>query len=125
MFSPPRCRCALVCAERVLVQFCSRRAIAAYVGLLVIFSGLAPSKTNAADRFWTNIVGGTFQSSTNWLGALVPGEADNANFLSNTTYRVSFLNPGGNVRSEERRVGKECRTRWSPDHEKKNELQMM
>src|SRR5690349_23160751 len=23
------------------------------------------------------------------------------------------------VRSEERRVGKECRTRWSPDHEKK------
>src|SRR5690554_8099025 len=23
-------------------------------------------------------------------------------------------------RSEERRVGKECRSRWSPDHEKKN-----
>src|SRR5690554_8234840 len=23
------------------------------------------------------------------------------------------------VRSEERRVGKECRSRWSPDHEKK------
>ena len=22
----------------------------------------------------------------------------------------------GNVRSEERRVGKECRSRWSPDH---------
>src|SRR6267143_3332199 len=25
----------------------------------------------------------------------------------------------GIVRSEERRVGKECRSRWSPDHEKK------
>ena len=25
------------------------------------------------------------------------------------------------VRSEERRVGKECRSRWSPYHEKKNE----
>src|SRR5688572_33507262 len=24
------------------------------------------------------------------------------------------------ARSEERRVGKECRSRWSPDHEKKN-----
>src|SRR5436309_13092359 len=24
-------------------------------------------------------------------------------------------------RSEERRVGKECRSRWSPDHEKKND----
>src|SRR5690242_21071344 len=26
---------------------------------------------------------------------------------------------GGQHRSEERRVGKECRSRWSPDHEKK------
>src|SRR5687768_5145216 len=25
------------------------------------------------------------------------------------------------TRSEERRVGKECRSRWSPDHEKKKE----
>src|SRR5690348_18386514 len=25
------------------------------------------------------------------------------------------------ARSEERRVGKECRSRWSPDHEKKKE----
>src|SRR5437868_14462741 len=27
---------------------------------------------------------------------------------------------GSNVRSEERRVGKECRSRWSPDHQNKN-----
>src|SRR5438034_10906818 len=27
-------------------------------------------------------------------------------------------------RSEERRVGKECRSRWSPDHEKKKEQEM-
>src|SRR5438067_13895983 len=26
-----------------------------------------------------------------------------------------------NSRSEERRVGKECRSRWSPDHQKKKE----
>src|SRR5437016_14473654 len=28
----------------------------------------------------------------------------------------------GVLRSEERRVGKECRSRWSPDHEKKKEM---
>src|SRR5690348_17629638 len=26
------------------------------------------------------------------------------------------------LRSEERRVGKECRSRWSPDHEKKKKI---
>src|SRR5690348_18201292 len=31
--------------------------------------------------------------------------------------RACFLQPGR--RSEERRVGKECRSRWSPYHEKK------
>src|SRR5690348_18010731 len=28
------------------------------------------------------------------------------------------------TRSEERRVGKECRSRWSPDHEKKKRKQI-
>src|SRR5690348_17359859 len=29
-----------------------------------------------------------------------------------------------NIRSEERRVGKECRSRWAPYHEKKKEVKM-
>ena len=29
---------------------------------------------------------------------------------------VSILEQGGFLRSEERRVGKECRSRWSPYH---------
>src|SRR5205823_14398284 len=33
--------------------------------------------------------------------------------------QVYFLPRHGRGRSEERRVGKECRSRWSPDHEKK------
>ena len=28
------------------------------------------------------------------------------------------------VRSEERRVGKECRSRWAPDHQKKKKCKM-
>src|ERR1035441_5897901 len=29
---------------------------------------------------------------------------------------LEMLDAGGELRSEERRVGKECRSRWSPDH---------
>src|SRR5687767_15468129 len=35
--------------------------------------------------------------------------------------RVLHHGKPGEVRSEERRVGKECRSRWSPYHEKKKE----
>src|SRR5690554_7662872 len=31
----------------------------------------------------------------------------------------SHFGPSSRERSEERRVGKECRSRWSPDHQKK------
>src|SRR5690242_21680356 len=33
----------------------------------------------------------------------------------------SGMRDAGYQRSEERRVGKECRSRWSPEHEKKKE----
>src|SRR5688572_32995853 len=33
--------------------------------------------------------------------------------------RIETEDEPGVLRSEERRVGKECRSRWSPDHEKK------
>src|SRR2546429_3404021 len=32
------------------------------------------------------------------------------------TALVAYLEAGGGIRSEERRVGKECRSRWSPYH---------
>ena len=31
-------------------------------------------------------------------------------------YKGGWEFPGGKIRSEERRVGKECRSRWSPYH---------
>ena len=34
----------------------------------------------------------------------------------NPFYRVIKIRPGAIIRSEERRVGKECRSRWSPYH---------
>src|SRR5687767_15465506 len=41
---------------------------------------------------------------------------------SRLRFQDGFGDEDGNPsRSEERRVGKECRSRWSPDHEKKKE----
>src|SRR5690242_4240859 len=39
--------------------------------------------------------------------------------VSTLDLRELLRSVSGNLRSEERRVGKECRCRWSPDHEKK------
>ena len=39
---------------------------------------------------------------------------DNRSVISNAG--AAWQNPGGGSRSEERRVGKECRSRWSPYH---------
>src|SRR5689334_13962490 len=45
--------------------------------------------------------------------------SDNRLVTVSDAARVWDLNTGHELRSEERRVGKECRSRWSPDHEKK------
>ena len=39
-----------------------------------------------------------------------------ANYLGSPAYGAIISNNAGGYRSEERRVGKECRSRWSPDH---------
>ena len=58
---------------------------------------------------------GRFVAFSSGASNLVPGDTNDRNdifvrdTLTNTTTRVS-------VRSEERRVGKECRSRWSPYH---------
>src|SRR5438034_11706838 len=58
-------------------------------------------------------------SGTGWPGQ-APSSPSAATFpnddktISHVLNRIAF-----GPRSEERRVGKECRYRWSPDHEKK------
>ena len=48
-------------------------------------------------------------------GVVFPGVASENNFLS-VEERGELMSVVFNERSEERRVGKECRSRWSPDH---------
>ena len=43
--------------------------------------------------------------------------ADNIRILAaSMVEKANSGHPGGAMRSEERRVGKECRSRWSPYH---------
>src|SRR5690349_4920725 len=55
--------------------------------------------------------------------------ADGVIITSNTGHKVfdavaaNIDVPMLHIRSEERRVGKECRSRWSPEHEKKKEAE--
>jgi T5SS/PEP-CTERM-associated repeat protein len=48
----------------------------------------------AADHFWTNALGGDYNVFTNWLGHLIPGVVDNANFTNNASYQVAWTGVG-------------------------------
>src|SRR5690349_22060057 len=58
-----------------------------------------------------------FRSSSNSSSGVVPVRSAVGASASRTSSSL------GSIRSEERRVGKECRSRWSPDHEKKRKRQ--
>ena len=54
---------------------------------------------------------------------LISDRGHNLEYLTTMRYIQKFLKPGAKIleigaatRSEERRVGKECRSRWSPYH---------
>ena len=49
------------------------------------------------------------------------GLTDSPTSYSGKASNYVKVNAGETARSEERRVGKECRSRWSPDHEKKKQ----
>src|ERR1022692_1384982 len=73
----------------------SRRSPASETG---IRAGRKPRLPRPARPTFTSLAGGELQCARGWLGRQ-NGDCDG--FLS---------------RSEERRVGKECRSRWSPYH---------
>ncbi|MGI5869732.1 MAG: hypothetical protein ACOX9C_09875 [Kiritimatiellia bacterium] len=56
--------------------------------LLAVLPG--PLAVRAADRTWSNAAGGFFEVSANWVGGLVPGAADTANFTADASYPVRF-----------------------------------
>src|SRR5256886_7041495 len=66
--------------------------------LLVLLALLTLAPRGAAQTFtWTGAQNPNWKTNANWLGGAAP-------------------TGNGGERSEERRVGKECRSRWSPYH---------
>src|SRR2546427_271525 len=57
----------------------------------------------------------TFSSSV-CLFSSMQGSGLPSMIIGHTRFRVAAFNRVGRARSEERRVGKECRSRWSPYH---------
>ena len=49
-------------------------------------------------------------------GALTACSGTSSSSRSENTLRVVYQKTAAQLRSEERRVGKECRSRWSPYH---------
>src|SRR3989454_7486863 len=75
--------------------------------LLVLLALLTLAPRGAAQTFtWTGAQNPNWKTNANWLG----GAAPTGNGGENLVF------PSGASRSEERRVGKECRSRWSPYH---------
>src|SRR5438034_11024119 len=69
----------------------------------------------AKKRFGTARSGGAKKSSrSNWK-VVMPRRLASPLRSENLATRVTFIS----IRSEERRVGKECRSLWSPEHKKK------
>src|SRR5256886_14283181 len=93
----------------------------------VVLGGLPPSvvkRIGAFLRIRATKVGSIVKISEKTLdrrlksGArLKPDESERlARLMRIISLAVSALESEDNARSEERRVGKECRSRWSPDH---------
>ena len=82
------------------------------------YTGVAPGDTSASHTGWTEVVDYSEVTRPQWSPAAASGQAvvngTPVNF--NITGTQSLKGIFCISRSEERRVGKECRSRWAPDH---------
>src|SRR5205809_7494111 len=70
----------------------------------------SPSPNLVRNGPWTNIDAPAYYTNfgRSVINVAAPG--------GNSSFGPPLAAPAGRDRSEERRVGKECRSRWSPDH---------
>src|SRR2546430_9944126 len=71
---------------------------------------LARSSTVESEVIWPHDASSASNSTTSPLATVAMGSMDRSHA------RWNWSRPTSRVRSEERRVGKECRSRWSPYH---------
>src|SRR5260370_4994876 len=89
--------------------------VLAGIGALYVIVTITP-----LDGWWTNLLCGPTNDPKGDVLIVVGAEAfpDAMGYESflRAVYGVRVWREGGFRRSEERRVGKECRSRWSPYH---------
>ena len=90
--------------------FFSRRAALMALGALAASAALPPGRARAADAAPKLKVGITLHPYYSFVANIVGDRAEVLPFID------AGFNPHAQLRSEERRVGKECRSRWSPYH---------
>src|SRR2546429_5328540 len=77
----------------------------------------AGDKASSNYSLLKQLSGGNFNRlRTAWTWRSAEEEVAKANHLKTWVWEATPLMVGGVLRSEERRVGKECRSRWSPYH---------
>src|SRR5690554_3789077 len=82
----------------------------------------APDKSSFGDAIAIGLRGAQSSDAgvdNEWLWLLAHDSAPEPRALQQLLAAVEIA-PSVAIRSEERRVGKECRARWPPHHEKKN-----
>src|SRR2546429_188529 len=81
---------------------------------VVVAKELSPGLTVQLDR--EHVVGLVSEEGTRTLHAAILAHSIGIPAVFGVTGAIDRIEPGTMVRSEERRVGKECRSRWSPYH---------
>ena len=76
---------------------------------------VASAFLNKADRFEANVASGGVRRST-LTEFIAAGREAASQVMINLNHAIDLIQSFKQVRSEERRVGKECRSRWSPYH---------
>src|SRR5207245_11114660 len=99
----------------------SARGRAAFA--LRLLRGVRPLFTGYQSRKAGSTGTGHSGDEARWVGSLSCRNQTPTLASAETACRLKRCFDGelAHPRSEERRVGKECRSRWSPDHEKKKE----
>ena len=69
-------------------------------------------------KIWVMLVGLFTALTSGFMGTTLTFAEENeaSQTIEQPSYISDFPNQVGHWRSEERRVGKECRSRWSPYH---------
>src|SRR5258708_2810531 len=103
--------------KAVYAQKTDKRVLADVIGGADIFLGLSAPNVLTPDMVKARADKPLVMALANPTPEIMPDEARKARpDAMICTGRSDFPNQVNNVRSEERRVGKECRSRWSPYH---------